>query len=361
MAETTLLEHSFNTAINHNILDVGTPLSIGKKRWGTLRFAISLRKAEEEIMSTITKIVLLTFIFLIIGFVIILLLSRRFIRPITQLANTMEQARGDYLDIKVDVKGRDELALLGEKFNTMIERIKKANEELRNAHEKLVQSEKLASVGILAAGVAHEINNPLGGLFNCVHMLEYRGEEKEFRREYLNLIKEGLEKIENTVGKLLWVSRTEKDKVSLTNVEDVIKNVASLVEYRLKKSNITLRIIKESDTNLIMIESTDFQQVMLNLFINAIHAMPSGGELIVKTSTVDAKVVIEVRDTGHGIQEENLGKIFDPFFTTKAPGEGTGLGLWMSYEIIREYNGEIDVKSRVGEGSTFTLSFPAYS
>ncbi len=272
----------------------------------------------------------------------------------------MEQARGDYLDIKVDVKGRDELALLGEKFNTMIERIKKANEELRNAHEKLVQSEKLASVGILAAGVAHEINNPLGGLFNCVHMLEYRGEEKEFRREYLNLIKEGLEKIENTVGKLLWVSRTEKDKVSLTNVEDVIKNVASLVEYRLKKSNITLRIIKESDTNLIMIESTDFQQVMLNLFINAIHSIPSGGELIVKTSTVDAKVVIEVRDTGHGIQEENLGKIFDPFFTTKAPGEGTGLGLWMSYEIIREYNGEIAVKSRVGEGSTFTLSFPAY-
>ncbi len=341
----------------HNSLDFGVPLSIGKKRWGTLKFGVSLEKAEHEILATVKRILVLTIVLLIAGFAIILLLSRRFISPITQLANTMEKAGGGYLDLKVDVKGHDELSVLGEKFNSMIDRIRQANEELRRTHEKLVQSEKLASMGVLAAGVAHEINNPLGGLFNCLQMLRQNGNDPEFREKYLDLAREGLERIENTVGKLLWMARKGEHRPVDTNIRDAVNEVYSLLEYRMKKCKIQFSNEVE-DKLSILVDPHDFQQVILNLFINAIHAMPEGGSLTVCGSIEDSKVKMEVMDAGQGISRENIGKIFDPFFTTKPPGEGTGLGLWLSHEIVRNYSGEILVVSEVGKGSKFELIFP---
>jgi len=339
-------------------LDFGVPLSIGKKRWGTLKFGISLKKVEKETLATITKIIITTLFFLLGGFVIILFLSRRFISPITHLANTMEKMRSDYLDVKVDVKGQDELAVLGERFNSMIDRIKQANEELKRTHEKLVQSEKLASIGILASGVAHEINNPLGGLFNCLQMLKQNSGDPAFREKYLNLINEGLDRIENTVSKLLWMARKNEHRPALVNVRNVVNDVYSFVEYRVRKSRI--QFINEAGEDLkIFMDPHDFQQIALNLFINAIQAMEHGGSLKVRGYREDSRIKVEVRDTGTGIARENIGKIFDPFFTTKPPGEGTGLGLWLTYEIIRNYKGEISVESEAGKGSTFVMSFPA--
>lgn len=343
---------------DHKALDFGVPLSIGKKRWGTLKFAISLEKVEHEISTMIRNIVVFTIFLLAVGFVIIIFLSRRFITPITHLANMMEKTRGDYLDVKVQVKGKDELAILGERFNSMIERIKQANEEIKKTHEKLVQSEKLASIGILASGVAHEINNPLGGLFNCLQMLKQNGDNPAFRERYLDLIKEGLERIEGTVGKLLWMARKGEHKPVNLNIGKAINEIYSFIEYRLKKSKIHFSNEIENGLN-IHIDPHDFQQVILNLFINAIQAMNGGGSLGVVGYRKDSKVMIDVIDTGAGIAREDLGRVFDPFFTTKSPGEGTGLGLWLSYEIMKNYNGEITVESEVGKGSKFTLSFPA--
>ncbi len=348
--------HSFSHN-GYNALDFGVPLSIGKKRWGTLKFGISLEKVEREIVATIKTIIILTLFLIIAGFGVILLLSKRFISPITQLATTMEKTRGDYLDVKVDVKGHDELAVLGERFNSMIERIKQANEELKKTHEKLVQSEKLASVGILAAGVAHEINNPLGGVFNCVQILKLNGNNPELREKYLDLIKEGLDRIENTVSKLLWMSRKGDHKPMSMNVKDSINGVYTFVGYKLKKGKI--QFFNEVEDGLfIVFDPHDFHQVILNLFINAIHAMKDEGCLTVRGYRDDSKIKVEIIDTGEGISQENLGRIFDPFFTTKPPGEGTGLGLWMSYDIIRNYNGEIYAESEVGKGTKFTLTFP---
>ena len=356
----TVLQRYRDNKTGHFILDVATPLSIGKKRWGVLRFGISLEKAEHEILNTIVKIVVLSSAILLLSFFTIILLSRRFIKPITELAVTMEKASGEFLDVKVKIQGKDELAALGEKFNSMIERIKQANEELKKTYDKLAQSEKLASLGILAAGIAHEINNPLGGLFISLDMLQSRGEEKAFRKEYLDLVREGLEKIENIVGKLLWVSRSNDGKANLVSVEAVVQECLPLIDYQLRKNNI--RLHREEDSGrLLMIERSDLQQLMLNLFINAIQAMPEGGELSVITSETDSKVAIRVQDTGQGISQEDLPRIFDPFFTTKAPGEGTGLGLWLCYEMMKKYSGEVDVKSSPGVGTTFTLYFPKIS
>jgi signal transduction histidine kinase len=270
----------------------------------------------------------------------------------------MEKARGDYLDVKVEIKGHDELAVLGERFNSMIERIRQANEELKKTHEKLVQSEKLASVGILAAGVAHEINNPLGALFNCHYLLERDGGEPGLREKYLNFMREGLEKIENTVNKLLWMSRKAEHAPADVNIRNTVESVYSFVEYKLKKHRIDF-VNETSDDLRIIIDLHDFQQMLLNLFINAIHAMKDGGVMKVRGDRNDSAVKIEIADSGCGIAQENIGKIFDPFFTTKPTGEGTGLGLWLTYEIVRSYNGEISVESEVGKGTAFTVIFPA--
>lgn len=342
----------------HNAMDFGIPLSIGKKRWGTLRFAISLEKVEHEIIATVKKIIALTVFLIVAGFAIILLLSRRFISPITQLANTMDKTGGDYLNVKVDVRGHDELAVLGERFNSMIERIRQANEELKKTHEKLVQSEKLASIGILASGVAHEINNPLGGLFNCLQMLRQNGDNPDFREKYLNLVSEGLDRIESTVSKLLWMARRGEHKPSNVAIREAVNDVYSFVEYKLKKCRIDFHNGVDNMLS-VFIDPHDFQQMTLNLFINAIHAMQDGGKLKVVGYRDDSAIKIEVEDTGGGIAKENIGKIFDPFFTTKPTGEGTGLGLWLTYEIVRNYNGEISVESEVGRGSRFIISLPA--
>lgn len=301
---------------------------------------------------------------IIISTLLIILARRMLISPIkglteaaTQLAATTDRTGEDYLDVKVDVKGHDELAILGERFNRMIERIKQANEELKRTHEKLVQSEKLASIGILAAGVAHEINNPLGGLFNCLHLLRQNIDNHEFRERYLDFIKEGLEKIENIVNRLLYMARKDEHKTAVINVRDSVENVYSFVDYKAKEGRVSF--VNEIENSLsIIIDPHDFQQVVLNLFINAIQSMEDGGSLKVRGYREDSKIKVEFSDTGSGIAHENLGRIFDPFFTTKPSGEGQGLGLWLTYEIIRSYNGKISVESEAGKGSTFTLTFP---
>jgi len=350
----TVMQHI--RGIDHNVLEFGVPLSIGKKRWGTLKFGISLEKVEHEIVSTVKNIAGLTLVLLAAGFAIILLLSRRFLGPITQLATIMEQARGDYLDLRVDIKGHDELAVLGERFNSMIERIRQANEELKKTHEKLVQSEKLASVGILAAGVAHEINNPLGGIFNCLQMLRQSGDNTELRGKYLDLVNEGLDRIEITVSKLLWMSRKAEHSPVDMNIRSSVDSVYSFLEYKLKKNKIVFQNDIPDDLRFVF-DVHDFQQLLLNLFINAIYAMKDGGRLAVKGYREDSKISIEVADTGCGIVSENISRIFDPFFTTKPTGEGTGLGLWLTYEIVRTYNGEISVESEPEKGSRFIMRF----
>lgn len=343
---------------NHDALDVGVPLSIGKKRWGTLKVGVSLKKADNLVLATVGRIVVLTILLMAAGFAIVVLLSRRFIGPITQLASAMEKAHADMLDIRVPVRGQDELALLADRFNRMIERIRQANVELKRTHEKLVQSEKIASIGVLAAGVAHEINNPLGGIFNCLRILRRDGLDPAQREKYLALVKEGMERIESTVSKLLWMSRKSDHRPADIDIRDAAEKTRSFLSYRLEKREVSFANEVPVDLRFTM-DPHDFQQVLLNLYINAVDAMGKEGVLTVKGSRSDGAVVIEVADTGCGIPPENIGRIFDPFFTTKPPGEGTGLGLWLTYEIIRTYDGSISVDSRPGAGSRFTMRFPA--
>jgi len=277
-------------------------------------------------------------------------------KELLQFVGLIEKTDEDVLNVKVDIEGCDEITLLCESFNSMIDRIRESNLNLQRTHERLLQSQKLASLGILASGIAHEINNPLGGMFNCVQMLKQHSTDSESRERYMRLLNDGLNRIESTVGKLLWMARKDEKIPVVVDIKRSLDNIYAFVEYQMKMNYITYREDVQDGTS-ILIDPHDLHQVLMNLIINAVQSMKDGGVLSVSAHKNNGTVMIEMSDSGEGIDKEDLNNIFDPFYTTKMPGEGTGLGLWVTYEIIKSYNGEIFVESETGKGSKFTLQF----
>jgi two-component system NtrC family sensor kinase len=225
--------------------------------------------------------------------------------------------------------------------------------------DQLVQAEKLSSIGVLAAGVAHEVNTPLAVITSQLQMLMRQLPSDDPHSPVLErVVKQGFRASEiiNNLLKFSRVSGSERVELELNKV---IQETLSLVAPVLRAARITVQTDLDSELPTIHGNAGKLQQVFMNLIINARDAMPYGGDLTVATSTVDSTVSIEIADSGVGISSENLRKIFDPFFTTKATNRGTGLGLAVSYGIIREHSGKIYVDSSVGRGASFRLEFPA--
>lgn len=288
---------------------------------------------------------------------------------------TNKIAQGD-LNHKVEIKYRDEIGKLARSFNQMTENLKKANEkliqwgktlekrveertkELREMQDSLIQSEKLASLGKMAAGVAHEINNPLTSILINTHLMLEKVEEKHAFYENLSLIADETSRCTNIVKGLLEFSRQELPQKAFSDVNDIINRTLNLLKNQVSFYNIS--IIKELGLNLPQIEldKNKIEQVFWNLMFNASEAMPDGGKLTIISKFSQNKKYIEVifMDTGVGIPKENINKLYDPFFTTKS--SGTGLGLAVSYGIIKQHLGKIEVESEQGKGSTFTVSLP---
>ncbi len=273
-----------------------------------------------------------------------------------------------------------------------------AHDDLKQTQNQLVQSEKLASIGQLAAGVAHEINNPVGFINNNMEILEQyvadymkilkiadqlkesvlQGNssqakvlaeeiakaEKESNLDYIlgdtnNLLqhsRKGIERIQKIVMDLRTFAREDKNEMEHVKIEEVIESILSIVQNEIKyKAKLNKNY---GDTPIIECSPQRLGQVFINLLINAVQAMEGTGTITIKTYKQNEFVCIDVSDTGKGIPPENLTKIFDPFFTTKPIGQGTGLGLSVSYEIIKKHNGSLTVQSKVGEGTTFNIMLP---
>ncbi|MCA1766256.1 MAG: HAMP domain-containing histidine kinase [Desulfobulbaceae bacterium] len=341
-------------------LEFAAPLSIGGKNWGVFLFAVTLDKANERVRDILLEIWLMSLAALFFGFVLIWFLSRRFILPITSLAAVMQKVDGETPQEKVPVRGNDELAQLAENFNAMNTRLSLANDEMKKTHGKLLQSEKLATLGILSSSVAHRINNPLGGLQNCIAMLRRRGDDPQFRMSYLDLMQEGVESIEQTVAQLLWSAGKSRSEEPRANLAEILAAVVRFIGYHINKTAIDFSSDVPADL-IVPVTPHDLNQILVNLLINAIQAMPQGGALRVGARKEEKKVIITVADTGIGIDAQAIDKIFDLFYTSKKSDEGTGLGLWMTYELVKRNKGDIQVASRVGRGTTFTVTFPEAS
>jgi PAS domain S-box-containing protein len=225
--------------------------------------------------------------------------------------------------------------------------------------EQMTQTEKLTSLGLLAAGVAHEVNTPLAVISNYIQMLGKQMPDGDPRQAIIEKIVKQTFRASEIVNNLLNFSRTSATEVVDIDVNRVVEETLSLVAHPLKTSQI--QVVRQLGETLPAVRGSanKLQQVFLNLFLNARDAMPGGGMLEVRTTAHNGSVEVEIVDTGAGIAREHIHRIFDPFFTTKASGRGTGLGLSVSYGIIKEHSGKIDVRSTVGKGTSFHVELPA--
>ena len=225
--------------------------------------------------------------------------------------------------------------------------------------EQLLQSEKLSSLGLLAAGVAHEVNTPLAVISNYIQILAKQFPAEDPRRNLIDKIVKQTFRASEIVNHLLNFSRTGGAEFEQVDLNQVIEETLSLVSHPFRTARVQVVHNLESDLPAVFGSGNRLQQVFLNLFMNARDAMPSGGVLEVRTFATNGSVEVEVADTGSGIPQDHLARIFDPFFTTKSTGKGTGLGLSVSYGIVKEHAGKIEVRSSPGQGTSFRLEFPA--
>ena len=225
--------------------------------------------------------------------------------------------------------------------------------------EQLIQTEKLTSLGLLAAGVAHEVNTPLAVISNYIQMLAKQLPGEDPRHKLIEKIIQQTFRASEIVNNLLNFSRTGAGEFTEVDLNAVVEETLSLVAHPFRSARVNVIKSLQRELPPVLGSTNRLQQVFLNLFMNARDAMPSGGMLEVRTAANNGYVEVEITDTGTGIPPEHLHRIFDPFFTTKLSGRGTGLGLSVSYGIIKEHAGKIDVRSTPGQGTSFRLEFPA--
>jgi PAS domain S-box-containing protein len=223
---------------------------------------------------------------------------------------------------------------------------------------KLLQSEKLAGIGTLASGIAHEINNPLAGILGMAEAISDE-DDMELVKSYASDIIQYSVNASNIVRELSAYSRSARSEArSTVQMSDVIENSLKMARHAASFMSIELKTDLDDDC-FVIVNSGEMQQVFVNLVINSIHAMGDQGTVTLKCSREGGFIVASVTDTGGGIPEEHLSQIYDPFFTTKPVGKGTGLGLYVVYRIVTKYGGSIDVETRKGKGTTFRLKFPS--
>jgi two-component system NtrC family sensor kinase len=292
------------------------------------------------------------------------LISWRISVSMRKLAVASEQLAHGNLDAKVEIRSHDELRELADAFNFMAAALKKRDEKVREfTTRRIMESERLAHIGQLAAGVAHEINNPLQGIVTYSHLLLERSSAGNGTRESLEKIVKQANRCRDIIRGLLDFARQRKPEKRLCSVNRVLEECISLVDDQALFHNI--RVIKHLSPDLpqVLMDPSQIQQVFMNMIINAAEAMNGTGQLTLTTRHVpeDSAVEVQFTDSGHGIKEEDLDRIFNPFFTTKEVGHGTGLGLAISYGIVKEHKGAITVESEEGQGATFIIRLPVTS
>jgi signal transduction histidine kinase len=293
----------------------------------------------------------LTLLIFIVG---VALLNRKVIRPLENIEQaTTKIGRGDFGPIHHTARIESEVDHLILAFNRMAE-------ELEARQEQIVHSRKIASLGTLVSGVAHELNNPINNIILTVDSLV--GSSKitdERRRSMLNDILNQAVRASEIVKNLLDFSRSKAGIIEDLDIGKILRETLTISENQITVNNIKLQVEIADNLPPVQGNREALQQVFINLLTNAVHAMPDGGEIVLRADRdIDRKIVISVRDTGYGIAEEHLPYIFDPFFTTKKVGKGTGLGLSVSYGIIQKHGGRITVVSSPGKGSMFTVMLP---
>jgi two-component system NtrC family sensor kinase len=298
---------------------------------------------------------------LIMALVVSSFLAKGVSEPIKRLVFASGQWANGNLDYHVETTRKDEIAELAETFNLMASSLKERDAKLKEyTSQQIMKSERLATIGQLAAGVAHEINNPLGGVLMYTYLALENLDEKELLRKNLESAAREAARCKDIVKGLLDFARQTEPKIEDSDVNETMKRTLNLVEKQALFQNVKRTYVLSSSLPKIPMDVGQMQQVFTNIILNAAEAMEGKGQLTVTTKMAADKehIEIEFADTGCGIPPENYEKIFDPFFTTKEVGKGTGLGLAVSHGIIARHKGTIEVKSELGKGTSFIIRLP---
>jgi two-component system, NtrC family, sensor kinase len=329
---------------------------------GFLNVLVSFPPLASDISHQWTIVILAAVISLLAAGTLIALFFSLFLgRRLDGLSATMSKVEAGDLSVRVEDVSPDELGRLGKSFNAMVERLAEARRQLEDRHaEQIRRAQSLAALGTMAAGIAHEINNPIAGMQNCVRTLLRGGWDAARRAQYLEMLREGLERVGRIVGQLLNFAREAKPQVARIPLDPLLQRCLTLLEHERAARQIATSLHTDGRATDLVADPHQLEQVFLNIFMNAIEAMPNGGRLdiSVRERRDPHFVQVAVTDTGAGIPAEILPRIFDPFFTTKEVGKNTGLGLSVSYGIVRTHGGYIDVESTVGIGTTVRVDLP---
>jgi signal transduction histidine kinase len=290
-----------------------------------------------------------------------LIWSRRFTRPVERLSRATRQIARGRFDVQVQVTSGDEIGTLAASFNQMATGLRDREAALREAQAQLLQSEKLAAVGQLGAGIAHEVKNPLAGILGCAQLSLKKAEPGSPLEKNLQLIEKETKRCKSIIDNLLRFARQEQAIREPIEINRVAEDAVAIIRHQLELQRVKVRQKLAEGLPMIRGNANQLQQVLINLMINAQDALEGRpGTVTVTSARLGAdRIELRVTDTGPGIPTEIQPRLFEPFFTTKPRGRGTGLGLAVTYGIVKDHRGEIRVESEPGHGATFIITLPA--
>jgi len=357
-----------------------------QKILGVLDVNMSLVRADAAIANGVWYMVLYTLLAIVGISLLTYVFIMRFVhRPITALKDGTERLKAGELGCQINVDSRDEIGKLATSFNQMSLQLRDANEEitawartlekrieqktleLTRAHEKMVQAEKMSTIGKMAAVVAHEVNNPLAGILTYAKLMKKWMDRRDLSDERiaefskcLDMIASESRRCGDLVKNLLMFSRTAPMNLTWTDLNQIVKRCTFLVKHKMEMTAIHLDLTLDPELPLVRCDAAQIEQVLLALIVNAIEAMPRGGNLWIRSRALPAsgQVELQIRDDGTGIPPAMLAKLFEPFVTTKEESKGVGLGLAISRNIIDRHTGKIEVESELGRGTTFYIFLP---
>ncbi len=320
---------------------------------------ISASAAYLTARQLLDDLILVSLVIVLIAAIFGVLVSRQITRPLERLSNAVRKiAKGDF-DVNIAIKSRDEIGMLSNSFNEMASELKERESSLKAAQDALVQSEKMAAIGTLSAGLAHEVKNPLSAVLGYAQLSKRKLDQPEALLKNLDIIEHETKRCNEIISNLMQFSRQEKGEFVQIAVNEVVSKSMTIVDHQLSLKNVRIESELADDIPQITGNANQLQQVLMNLMINAQHAIgDDGGTITLATFVRDESVTITVSDTGPGIPAEITAKIFEPFFTTKPAGQGTGLGLSVTYGIIKDHGGEITVERADTGGAKFVIVLP---
>lgn len=354
------------------------PLRVVGANWGGYYLQLYQRPGVASSLAehSTSRSLLLILLLLIPGLVFLFgftwrLISTRLLEPVEELGRAARQAgRGDYSRrLVVPPDQHDEVAKVMSVFNRMMSLVEEyrddmeskvadATEEIARKNQQLMLGQRLAATGTLASGIAHEINNPLGGMLNVARRLQREDLTEEQRRKYIEILEEGIERIGSIVRKVLEVSPRKTTPIPL-RISEALEHTIDLVAHRASRGGVTIENHFPVDLPLVLGESNEIGQVFLNLLINAVDACaPDGGRVEIRAEVEDGFLCIMISDDGVGMEPEVADRAFDMFFTTKDAGEGTGLGLATVLSLVQSHGGTLELQTAPGDGTTFFVRLP---